>query len=44
LVIAQHYADEAAAALEPLDGTVAGRSLGAAAEDLMARVAAAAAR
>jgi heptaprenyl diphosphate synthase len=44
LEVAQHYADQAAAALTPLNGTVAGRSLGAAADDLMARVAAAAAR
>ena len=44
LQIAQRYADMAAAALAPIDGTVAGRSLGAAADDLMARVAAAAAR
>jgi heptaprenyl diphosphate synthase len=44
LVVARRYADEAAAALAPLEGTVAGRSLGAAADDLMARVAAAANR
>jgi geranylgeranyl pyrophosphate synthase len=44
LVVAQRYADEAATALAPLQGTVAGRSLGAAADDLMARVAAAANR
>jgi len=44
LRIAQRYADQAASALTPIEGTVAGRSLGAAADDLMARVAAAAAR
>jgi heptaprenyl diphosphate synthase len=44
LAVAQRYADTAAAALAAVQGTVAGRSLGAAADDLMARVAAAASR
>jgi heptaprenyl diphosphate synthase len=42
LEVARGFADGAALALEPLAGTVAARSLGAAAEDLIARVAAAA--
>lgn len=44
LVDAQRYADRAAASLEPLAGSLAATSLGAAAEHLIARVAAAAAR
>ena len=44
LDVARGFADEAAAALEPLEGTVAARSLGAAADHLIAKVAEAAAR
>jgi hypothetical protein len=39
LAAARSYADSARAALRPLEGTVAGRSLGAAAEGLIDRVA-----
>ena len=44
LADAQRYANQAAASLEPLGGSLAATSLGAAAEHLIARVAAAAAR
>jgi heptaprenyl diphosphate synthase len=44
LVVAQGFADQAVQALVPLEGTIAGRSFGAAADDLILRVAAAAAK